>query len=258
VNARTKGPELIGLTYSPWTEKARWALDYCQKPYHYTEHLIFFGMPILHWKCRQFRRSLTVPVLLTQTQNFYDSLDIARYADENSQAKQSLFPAQELEQVLLWNRRSEQALDAGRSFMLVQLSGNQEALLEAVPGFLKKMLGPLAIFAARFGAWYIQRSFQSDRRTPNEAEELVREQLMELRTRLSGRGYKTILPSFSYADVAMATVVQFLEPVANEYISIGPETRRVWRMEKLAKEFPDLIEWRDRIYSEYRASKMSE
>ena len=42
-------PELIGIRYSPWTEKARWSPDH-RIPYRYTEHLIMLGMPELRVK----------------------------------------------------------------------------------------------------------------------------------------------------------------------------------------------------------------
>ncbi len=34
---------LIGLHYSPWTEKARWALDRQRVPYAFEEHLPMLG-----------------------------------------------------------------------------------------------------------------------------------------------------------------------------------------------------------------------
>src|SRR4051812_4751156 len=54
---------LVGIGFSPWTQKARWALDHHGLGYRYHEHLILFGMPQLHWQMRKWREPLTVPAL---------------------------------------------------------------------------------------------------------------------------------------------------------------------------------------------------
>ena len=48
--------ELIGIGYSPWTEKARWALDHHGIDYRYSEHLILFGMLPLRIKLGKLSR----------------------------------------------------------------------------------------------------------------------------------------------------------------------------------------------------------
>ena len=45
--------DLYGIAYSPWTAKARWALDHHKIPYRYREHLILFGMPELRWRLKK-------------------------------------------------------------------------------------------------------------------------------------------------------------------------------------------------------------
>jgi len=61
-----------------------------------------------------------------------------------------------------------------------------------------------------------------------------------------------LLGLFSYADIVMASSLQAISPVADEYLRLGPATRRVWTCEPLASEFSDLCAWRDEIYAKHR------
>jgi mercuric reductase len=52
--------------------------------------------------------------------------------------------------------------------------------------------------------------------------------------------------AFSFADITMAASLQFILPVAERFISLGPATREAWTHHGLAAEYPDLLAWRDR------------
>ena len=58
-----------------------------------------------------------------------------------------------------------------------------------------------------------------------------------------------LLGSFSYADILMATMLQGVAPVRNEYIYLGPESRKAWHRSELANDYQDLLHWRDRVRS---------
>src|SRR5687768_11246992 len=103
---------LIGLSYSPWTEKARWSLDHHGLEYHYREHTILLGSPRLRLQSRRFTGRVTVPALLDEGRVFGDSHEIARRADEVGSGP-TLFPSQEVEEIFRWNLLSERALQAG-------------------------------------------------------------------------------------------------------------------------------------------------
>ena len=56
-------PELLGLPYSPWSEKARWALDARRVPYREVTYAPLLGEPALRLKLKRWRGNVTVPVL---------------------------------------------------------------------------------------------------------------------------------------------------------------------------------------------------
>ena len=74
--------ELLGLPYSPWSEKARWALDVRKVPYRYRVYQPLIGELELRIKMRRLRGPVTVPLLIDERGRVYDdSTDIARFAD---------------------------------------------------------------------------------------------------------------------------------------------------------------------------------
>jgi glutathione S-transferase len=50
----------------------------------------------------------------------------------------------------------------------------------------------------------------------------------------------------------MASALQGVSAVADDYIPLGPATRAVWTQPELAAEFSDLVAWRDRLYERHR------
>lgn len=83
---------------------------------------------------------------------------------------------------------------------------------------------------------------------PHEAA--IREGLAALRAGLGGAAH--LLGTFTYADIVMTNLLQAVTPVADEFMKIGPATRRVWTHPALAREFADLVQWRDDIYRHHR------
>lgn len=64
-------------------------------------------------------------------------------------------------------------------------------------------------------------------------------------------GVKTLLGRFSFADVAIAQVLAFVEPPAFG-LRLGNATRRSFSDDVLRKRYADLIAWRDALYETYR------
>jgi glutathione S-transferase len=50
----------------------------------------------------------------------------------------------------------------------------------------------------------------------------------------------------------MAVMLQFVEPVSDRFIPLDPRTRRAWQDPVLAREYTDLLEWRDGLYERHR------
>ncbi|HVY46043.1 MAG TPA: glutathione S-transferase N-terminal domain-containing protein, partial [Minicystis sp.] len=109
--------ELFGLPISPWTEKARFALDHHGVAYRYRIYVPMLGEPLLRARLRRPVGRVTVPVLFTDEGAFADSFAIARYADRVG-AGAPLVPSERAADVAAWNDRSEAALAAGRALTL--------------------------------------------------------------------------------------------------------------------------------------------
>ncbi|MEW6055697.1 MAG: glutathione S-transferase family protein [Bdellovibrionota bacterium] len=243
--------ELIGLWYSPYTEKARWALDFHQIPYEYTEHLILFGMPALRLKTRKLSGDLTVPVLIDDEHVFFDSFDIARWADQKS-GDPTLFPAGRTGELLRYNALSETALDAGRALLLHQIKQNPQAQVENLPGFVPKPLRNSFRAMAQVGLSYLKKEFRVDYTNLELYELRICDVLSVLRERLAKSETGYLLGDFSYADIVMAVTLQFVKPIESPHIPLEPATRECWTVAEIASEFHDLLTWRDKIYQKHR------
>lgn len=96
---------LIGLSYSPWTRKARWALDHHGLSYTFVEHLPMLGEPLLRWKLRRWRAPVTVPAFIDKGARLMDSCTIARPRRTPSPPdNKKLFPHTHRDAIDGWNR----------------------------------------------------------------------------------------------------------------------------------------------------------
>ncbi len=243
--------ELIGLSVSPYTEKARWALDHHHFPYRYNEHLVLFGMPALRFKIRRFTGDVTVPVLIDGSNRLLDSFDIARFADERGSSAK-LFPAQHAAALEHFRALSEEGIDAGRAIYLLKLATDREARVESIPPMFPKVLDPVMMPLVSLGIGYISREFGVDAAARSRSEDRLRVVLLRLREELKAAGGSYLLGSFSFADVLMAVVLQMVEPVAQAYMPLGKATRHCLMAEPLRSEFADLVKWRDELYQKHR------
>ncbi len=242
--------ELIGLFYSPWTEKAKWALDYHQLPYTYKEHLMIFDMPFLRFKLRRPFGDVTVPALIDGPIRLTDSWDIARYAENLGKGKK-IFPENHLKKIQEFNEWSEQALSASRVLMTEKISKDPEALMTALPKFIPEVFRKYFLFMAKIGLGYIQKEFDTKSQL-GCCEEKLRKVFEILRKSLAQSKTGYLLDELTYADIAMAVSLQFISPISERYQKIPDALRRCEHHEKLAKEFSDLIKWRDLIYQKHR------
>ena len=149
--------ELLGLVFSPWTEKARFALDVRRVPYTFRHYQPLIGEPALRVKLRRLTGSVTVPVLtLDDGRVLADSADIARWADGRGEGPR-LFPPEHEAAIVSFVALSERALAAGRALSLPRMLANDEALAEMVPRPIRRALGP---FAARIGGLGVARTLR--------------------------------------------------------------------------------------------------
>src|SRR5579864_5859577 len=76
---------LVSLNVSPWTERAKWALDHHRLTYEVTEHLPILGERRLRRLVGPGKPRATVPVLVAGTEVVSESWDIAVYADREGE-----------------------------------------------------------------------------------------------------------------------------------------------------------------------------
>lgn len=242
-------PRFIALSYSPWSEKARWALDHHGVAYRERAYLPMIGEPVLRLAARQLRGKITVPALIDGGAVYMDSYDIARQAERLGRGE-PLFPAEHADAIRRWNERSERIMAAGRALLVAAMASDGEAKRESlaafIPGPLRGVAEPMAGLALRF----LTRKYELTPATA-ELEDEIAGELQELaRAGVADRG--TIFERFSFADISMAAALQFVKPVADDHIALGPAQRRCWTRPALADQFAPLIAWRDRLYEQRR------
>ncbi len=250
----THGMLLIGESFSPWTQKARWALEHCGLAFDYREYTPTLSEPALRWRLRQWTGAVSVPVLMVGRQAVRGSWDIARHAaatvDDNRLGDFAAIAA--------WNQLSELALAEARSRVVRGVLADPIALDEASAAVLPAPLRRPLRFVARDAARRLDRKYQH----------LIQPGALRLaldRTRAGLRkdGGDYLLGRFGYADIAMAVVLEAVAPIARTEPPLGPATRRCWSDAALAEEFADLLAWRDRLaaspvttYSQLRGRSM--
>jgi len=244
---------LVGLHYSPWTEKARWALAHHAVPYRYEEYVPMLGEPLLRVRARRPFGRVTVPVLLDDGHAVFDSWEIARLA-ERTGAGAPLFPPAREAQVRAWNERGETALRAARSLIVYRMGRDRAAQAEALPAFIPAPLRPHLASVAKLGTSFVGAKYRAGAAGTFESEGVVRDVLEALRTGLDGGRKSYLLGGFTYADVAMSVVLQAVRPVRHPAVTLGEASRAAWGHEELARSYADLVEWRDSLYAKHRGS----
>src|SRR5687767_13600121 len=125
-------PRLFGLSVSPWTATASFALDFSGISYEFVEHTPMLGERRLRTLAGV--RKASVPLLVTAEGPVMTSLAIARWADARS--TKQLFPAASIDDVTSWQQRSERILGSARALLLRRLLDSPAAQSESLPRFV--------------------------------------------------------------------------------------------------------------------------
>lgn len=241
------GRTLVHLPQSPWSEKARWALDHHGVEYKLLEHVPMIFEPVLRIWARDLRRKITVPMLFEGSHVWADSLAIAEHAEEVGRGA-PLFPRAHLADVIGWNEIAEQVMRAGRARAMERMLASPEALVEQLPPALRaggKALRPIA----RMGAQFVASKHVPKNVAQAELEAAMTSGLDRARAALAGGDYLSG-GTFTFADIAMACAVGFVAPAAR--LPLGPATRASFTETKLLAIYPDLLAWRDRLIERHR------
>ena len=238
---------LYGMRFSPYSEKARWALDHHNVVYRWHEHVPMMGELALRMRAGSLGKKASVPMAIDGDTVFRDSLAIAQYADQVGTGAPLLADDAAVQ---AWDARSSTALGAGRVHVLKRSLADREALRDSLPPWMPAFLRGAATPLAASGSRFVLRKYGGEGVDLDAAVATMRAELTALRAALGGRA--TILPMFSHADIAMAVVLQMVSPVDERFIRLGPGRRRAWTEPTLSREFADLVEWRDRLYAAKR------
>src|SRR5262245_7221361 len=138
---------LYGMSFSPWSEKARWALDHHGVPYEFHDHVPMLGEPLLRLKARRFSGRVSVPMLVDESGATLESFEIARRAEAIGRGK-ALFPSERMAEIRRWNESSDRIMEAGRAAVLRNIlasaDAQREALPRLIPGAARKALSPMS------------------------------------------------------------------------------------------------------------------
>lgn len=241
---------LYAENFAPWCEKARWVLDHHNVHYTYREHVPLFGEVTLRVATRRMLSKATVPLLLDGGEFIMGSFEIARYAEGKGNGI-TLFQARHEAEICFWNECSETVMTSGRAMLLGRLISMPAALREQLPPSVPKRLRGALTPLASLGVSHVHRKYGIK---SNDAEHnsTSRAALDKLRVALAGGRQHILGDQFSFADIAMATALQFVKPVSDRYMLLGPATREAWTNHRLAQDYPDLLDWRDRLYDARR------
>ena len=209
-----------------------------------------FGAWPLRLRTGHLRGKLTVPLLKTPQDCYFDSWSIAQYSESNGKG----FPlfGSHTQEIKHWDVQSEKAMGAGRSLLTHRVAQNKEAMRDYLPKWLPKSLhGNLGMVVANLGIAFFRRKYNFKEAKPETWHQTFADVLMAMSKQLEGRAY--LLDDFSYADITMAAALQFLAPVDSTRIRIPKRSMPCWGTPDLADQFPNLIAWRDALYAKHRS-----
>lgn len=242
---------LYGLAPSPWTERARWALDHHQVAYVYHEHVPMIGEPLLRRAARKggHEGRASVPLLAGEGETVMGAMAIAELAERVGRGP-ALFPRASREAITRWEELAQRMTDIARAWLLENLARDRAAQKESLPRFIPGVLRGASAMSAGLAASFLQKKYGAPTGSALEAAvaEVLRPGLVAVRAGLAGRPY--LEGALTWADIAVATALQGLRP--HPRIVMGTATAAAWSNAELAREFDDLLMWRDALYAKHR------
>jgi glutathione S-transferase len=251
VSIATPRLTLFSLNVSPWSERVRWALDHHGLTYRLVEHTPILGERRLRRLVGRHKPRATVPVLVAGAEVVTESWDIARFADAHGSAN-PLVPSEHQAAIRAWVDLADEASAQGRAVVVAATLASGPALDAQLPAQVPSWLGPALRPVTRSLGRAFARKYGlrlDDAEGPMAA---MRAALDRLRAELAVTRSPFLQGTFSYADIAMSSLVQGISPVADRFWKIPPATRHAWTHATLAAEYSDLIAWRDGLYEAKR------
>jgi len=233
----------ITLPYSPWSERARFVLDHHRIRYDMVRHEPVLGE--FAWRARtgRWHGPATVPVYIDGETKLFDSFEIAKYADRIGGGER-LLPDEQLEPISRWNEASERALVSARKRSFARLLEDDDALAANLRGLAPAILRKKLVPVARSAVYLMQVKYG----TATIDTAAIETELDGLRAALAIGNGDYLLGRFTYADIAMASVLHIVEPVGEPYVRLPDHVARTFRDADLVRKYRDLVDWRDAIY----------
>ncbi len=244
---------LVSMKVSPWSERAKWALDHHGLAYETIEHTPFLGERRLRKLVGNKGSRATVPVLIVGQEVYGDSWDIALYADREGHGT-PLVPVRLADGIRKWNVLADESMAAGRGLVVAALLASPGALEEAIPWAVPPSTRWLFRPIARHATTWFAGKYELRLEDAAAQRALLCSTLETLRSALA-KDAPYLLGTFSYADIVMASCLHGICPVADRYVPLGSATRRAWTRDDLAADFADLLAWRDQLYERHRGAR---
>jgi glutathione S-transferase len=237
---------------SPWSERARFALDHHGIDYREDGYVPLLGELALRVRSGVYRGRISVPVLFHEGRVIRDSVEIARYVDRLGKGT-PLFPVGAEAEITRYVELTNTLMDAGRVLGVPRMAQNADAQRESLPSFMPAPLRSVLRPLAGMGMAYVARKYRLSAQAPQEARDTIRRILEQLRAGLKGRS--TLLSDFTFADLTTAVALGVVRPVEHPALPLGPAMRAAFTEPSLVEEFGDLLAWRDRLYAERRSTR---
>lgn len=241
-------PILYSIHHSPWSERARWALLHHKIAFEEREHVPLIGELALRMRT-PVKGKASVPLLVDEDTAVQGSLAIGEWVDARGK-RDKLFPEGSRDAIARLYDALEDPLSAAREGFVRDLMNDEEAQLEAIPPLLRSL--PFATLSAKLGTTFVASKYNA---RIGSVDDRMRAGLRAVSDGVGKKDY--VLDSFSFADIVGTSIVQAIAPGDDKYVKVPPGTRRLWNHKKLQKEFPHLIEWRDRVYAKHRPKSKS-
>ncbi len=238
-----RSPILYGVSYSPWSLRARWALDHHHIVYETRNYTPIFSAPLVRARTGRWRGRLSMPLLHASDAVCADSWEILLWAEAHG-AGPKLLPAPQAEAVAAWHAVAEDICAAGRALAAKRTLADRAARVEALPPFVPRALRSASAPIATLGAHFLAHKygFSVDDTDGHRSTQVAR--VATIRAAIDKHGGAGLLGEPCWADVAVALSLEFVSPHAT-LVRHGPATRAAWTTTEAAD--PEVLAWRDRV-----------
>lgn len=252
----TKTPlKFVFFPPSPWSERARWALDHSGVTYDTIIFTPLISNAYVRWLSRNISQKLTIPVAIDNNQQktiLRDSFEIAEHSNNiRLSDRENIFPKEHLEEIIQWHKLSEQLLDILRVRANPRMKNSKALQLNNLPPIIPDSIKPLFLPMSRFALDYFEKKYPLP---PGDHQKTLIDGLEKIREATSNSTNGYLLDQFSFADITIAVVFQAIKPGKNTFVPIEDATRECWKDPELSQHYKDLLQWRDSIYEKHRTT----